>query len=193
MLDSSTRATAPATLGMPRMLSTTVLAVRDRNGEVAMAGDGQVTLGQTVLKAGAVKVRKLFKDSVLAGFAGASGDALTIFELFEQNLDRYSGNVQRAAVELGKKWRSDRYLRRMEAMLLVASKSDLLIISGNGEVLCPDESFASIGSGSAFAIAALKALWVHTDLAAPLMAEKALGIAADLCIYTNSKTTVLAL
>ncbi len=175
------------------MRSTTVVAVRDRDGAVAMAGDGQVTLGQTVLKAGAVKVRKLHHDTVLAGFAGASGDALTVFDLFEQSLDRFGGNVQRAAVELAKRWRTDRLMRRMDALLLVAGRTDLLLVSGAGEVLAPDEPFAGIGSGAPYAVAALKALSRHAELSAPRMAEAALGIASELCIYTNSKITLLTL
>jgi len=163
--------------------STTILAVR-KNGAIAMGGDGQVTLGNTVMKGNARKVRRLYNDKVLAGFAGGTADAFTLFERFEGKLEKY-GNLTRAAIELAKDWRSDRYLRRLEALLLVGDKDKLFVISGNGDVIEPEHDAAAIGSGGSFALAAARALSESTDLDARSIVEKAMNIAADICIYTN--------
>jgi ATP-dependent HslUV protease subunit HslV len=163
--------------------STTILAVR-KNGVIAMGGDGQVTLGNTVMKGNARKVRRLFNDKVLAGFAGGTADAFTLFERFEGKLEKY-GNLTRAAIELAKDWRSDRYLRRLEALLLVGDAEKILVISGNGDVIEPEYSVAAIGSGGSFALAAARALTESSDLDARSVVEKAMNIAADICIYTN--------
>jgi ATP-dependent HslUV protease, peptidase subunit HslV len=162
---------------------TTILAVR-REGAVAMAGDGQVTLGNTVMKGNARKVRRLYNDKVLAGFAGGTADAFTLFERFEGKLEKY-GNLTRAAIELAKDWRSDRYLRRLEALLLVADPDKIFVISGNGDVIEPDHDVAAIGSGGQFALAAARALVEGSSLSAREIAERSLNIAADICIYTN--------
>jgi len=162
---------------------TTILAVR-RNGAVAMGGDGQVTLGATVMKGNAKKVRRLFDGKVLAGFAGGTADAFTLFERFEGKLQKF-GNLTRAAIELAKDWRSDRYLRRLEALLTVADTSASFLISGNGDVIEPEHEIVAIGSGGNFAQAAAIALLQNTELGAREIVEKALGIAADICIYTN--------
>ena len=163
--------------------STTILAVR-RGNAVAMGGDGQVTLGNTVMKGNARKVRRLYNDSVLAGFAGGTADAFTLFERFEGKLEKY-GNLTRAAIELAKDWRSDRFLRRLEALLVVADLGKILVISGNGDVIEPEYSVAAIGSGGSFALSAARALAESTDLDARSIVEKAMNIAADICIYTN--------
>jgi len=163
--------------------STTILAVR-KNGAVAMGGDGQVTLGNTVMKGNARKVRRLYNDKVLAGFAGGTADAFTLFERFEGKLEKF-GNITRAAIDLAKDWRSDRYLRRLEALLLVGDKEKLFVISGNGDVIEPEYDVAAIGSGGSFALSAARALTENTDLEAKVIVEKAMGIAADICIYTN--------
>jgi ATP-dependent HslUV protease subunit HslV len=163
--------------------STTILAVR-KNGAIAMGGDGQVTLGNTVMKGNARKVRRLFNDKVLAGFAGGTADAFTLFERFEGKLDKY-GNLTRAAIELAKDWRSDRYLRRLEALLLVGDQEKIFVISGNGDVIEPEHSVAAIGSGGSFALSAARALTENSDLDARTVVEKSMGIAADICIYTN--------
>ena len=163
--------------------STTILAVR-KNGAVAMGGDGQVTLGNTVMKGNARKVRRLYNDKVLAGFAGGTADAFTLFERFEGKLEKF-GNITRAAIDLAKDWRSDRYLRRLEALLLVGDKEKLFIISGNGDVIEPEHDVAAIGSGGSFALSAARALAENTNLEAKVIVEKAMGIAADICIYTN--------
>ena len=163
--------------------STTILAVR-KNGAIAMGGDGQVTLGNTVMKGNARKVRRLFNDKVLAGFAGGTADAFTLFERFEGKLDKY-GNLTRAAIELAKDWRSDRYLRRLEALLLVGDPEKLFVISGNGDVIEPEFDVAAIGSGGSFALSAARALVESSDLDARSIVEKSMGIAADICIYTN--------
>ncbi|HZF16999.1 MAG TPA: ATP-dependent protease subunit HslV [Steroidobacteraceae bacterium] len=162
---------------------TTIIAVR-RNGAVAMGGDGQVTLGATVMKGNAKKVRRLFDGKVLAGFAGGTADAFTLFERFEGKLQKF-GNLTRAAIELAKDWRSDRYLRRLEALLAVADTSASFLISGNGDVIEPEHEIVAIGSGGNFAQAAAIALLENTDLSAREVVEKSLGIAADICIYTN--------
>ena len=163
--------------------STTILAVR-KNGAIAMGGDGQVTLGNTVMKGNARKVRRLYNDKVLAGFAGGTADAFTLFERFEGKLEKF-GNITRAAIDLAKDWRSDRYLRRLEALLLVGDKEKLFIISGNGDVIEPEHDVAAIGSGGSFALAAARSLAENTNMEAKDIVEKAMGIAADICIYTN--------
>src|SRR3970040_2175592 len=163
---------------------TTVLCVR-KDGKVAIGGDGQVTLGQTVLKHNAKKIRRMYNNNVLAGFAGATADAFTLFEKFEGKLESYRGNITRAAVELAKDWRTDRVLRRLEALLAVADKDSSFIISGTGDVIEPDDGVVGIGSGGAYAQAAAKALSMHSNLDAKRIAEEAMKIAASLCIYTN--------
>jgi ATP-dependent HslUV protease, peptidase subunit HslV len=163
---------------------TTILSVR-RNGEVALGGDGQVTLGNVVIKATARKVRRLYHDRVLAGFAGATADAFTLFERFEGKLEKHQGHLVRSAVELAKDWRSDRILRRLEAMLAIADASASLVITGNGDVLEPELGVVAIGSGGAFAQAAARALLEHSTLSAADVVKQALTIAGDLCIYTN--------
>jgi len=163
---------------------TTILGVR-RNGAVAVGGDGQVTLGNTVMKGNARKVRPLGGGKVLAGFAGGTADAFTLFERFEGKLEKHGNNLTRAAIEIAKDWRSDRYLRRLEALLLVGDREKLLVISGNGDVIEPENDLVAIGSGGAFAQAAARALVENTELDARTIVERALGIAADICIYTN--------
>ncbi len=168
---------------------TTVIAVR-RNGKVAIAGDGQVTLGSTVMKKGAVKVRKMRDGSVLAGFAGSTADAMTLFDKFESKLDEARGNITRAVVELAKDWRTDRILRKLEALLVVADREHTFVISGAGDVIEPEEGIASIGSGGPFASAAAKMLLRHTEMDARGIAEEALKAAAEICIYTNENITI---
>jgi ATP-dependent HslUV protease, peptidase subunit HslV len=163
--------------------STTILAVR-KNGAIAMGGDGQVTLGNQVMKGNARKVRRLYNDKVLAGFAGGTADAFTLFERFEGKLEKF-GNITRAAIDLAKDWRGDRYLRRLEALLLVGDKDKLFVISGNGDVIEPEYDVAAIGSGGSFALSAARALAENTDLDAKTIVEKAMNIAGDICIYTN--------
>jgi ATP-dependent HslUV protease, peptidase subunit HslV len=167
---------------------TTILAVRRQDG-VAMGGDGQVTLGNTVMKGNARKVRRLFGDKVLAGFAGGTADAFTLFERFEGKLEKY-GNLTRAAIELAKDWRSDRYLRRLEALLLVADPDKIFVISGNGDVIEPDHDVAAIGSGGQFALSAARALIEGSSLGAREIVERSLNIAADICIYTNRNLVI---
>jgi len=168
---------------------TTILAVR-RQQRVVMAGDGQVSAGGTILKASARKVRRLHGGKVLGGFAGATADALTLFERFEGKLDKYSGNLSRAAVELAKDWRSDRMLRRLDAMLVVADATATLLITGAGDVIEPDDGIVAIGSGGNFALAAARALIAHTELEPRTVAEEAMRIAAAICVYTNGQLTV---
>lgn len=168
--------------------STTILAVR-RNGAIALGGDGQVTLGNTVMKANARKVRRLAGGKVVAGFAGGTADAFTLFERFEAKLEKF-GNLTRAAIELAKDWRSDRYLRRLEALLLVGDPQSLFVISGNGDVIEPEYDLAAIGSGGPYAQAAARALIESTELPARAVVERALGIAADICIYTNRNLVI---
>jgi len=168
---------------------TTIVCVR-RDGRVALAGDGQVTLGNTVMKGNARKVRRLYGDKVLAGFAGGTADAFTLFERFEGKLEKYSGNLTRAAVELAKDWRTDRALRRLEALLAVADKQTSLLITGNGDVIEPEDNLIAMGSGGPFAQAAARALLDNTELSAREIAERALNIAADICIYTNRHLTI---
>ena len=168
---------------------TTILSVR-RGKRVVIGGDGQVSLGNTVMKGNAIKVRRLYKDRVIAGFAGATADAFTLFELFEGKLEKYQGNLTRAAVELAKDWRTDRMLRRLEALLAIADKDTSLILSGNGDVIEPEGGVMAIGSGGSFAEAAARALVENTELSAKEIVEKALGIASDICIYTNTNLTI---
>ena len=174
---------------MEQFRGTTILAVR-RNGRVVVGGDGQVTLGNTIMKGNARKVRRLFRDQVLAGFAGGTADAFTLFERFEGQLEKHHGNLTRAAVEMAKDWRTDRALRRLEALLIVADKDALLMISGNGDVIEPEHDLVAIGSGGAFAQAAATALMENTELPAREVVEQALKIAGDICIYTNHSLTV---
>ncbi len=168
------------------------MAVR-RDGRVAIGGDGQVTVGDTVIKARAQKVRALKEGVVLAGFAGSVADALTLFEKFEEKLDRFPGNLSRAAVELAKDWRSDRVLRRLEALLAVVDKDSTFVLSGSGEVIEPDDDIVAIGSGGSMALAAARALLAHSSLAAPEIVARSLEITAEICIYSNSNITVLEL
>jgi ATP-dependent HslUV protease subunit HslV len=168
---------------------TTILSVR-RGDEVVMGGDGQVTLGNTIMKGNARKVRRLYSDKVLAGFAGATADAFTLFEKFEGKLEQFSGNLTRAAVELAKDWRTDKVLRHLQALLCVADRSASLIISGNGDVIEPENNLIAIGSGGPFAQAGARALLENTDLSAREIVEKGLAIAADICIYTNRNFTI---
>jgi ATP-dependent HslUV protease subunit HslV len=176
----------------PSIHATTVVCVRHR-GRVAVAGDGQVTFGQTIMKAGARKVRKMHHDRVLAGFAGAAADAFTLFARFEAKLEEHRGNLPRAAVELAKEWRMDRVLRRLEALLAVADAESSFIVSGTGDVIEPDDGLVGIGSGGPYALAAARALRAHSALEAPQIAEEALRIAAGICVYTNDQITVLSL
>ncbi|UCC66851.1 MAG: ATP-dependent protease subunit HslV [Deltaproteobacteria bacterium] len=165
---------------------TTILSVRHK-GKVVMAGDGQVTLETTVMKHRARKVRKLYNDKVLAGFAGTTADAFTLFERFEQKLEQYNGNILRAAVELAKDWRTDRLLRRLEALLIVADRDHSLVVSGNGDVVEPDDGIVAIGSGGPYAQAAARALALHSNLDAKDIAQEAMRIASEICIYTNNQ------
>jgi ATP-dependent HslUV protease subunit HslV len=173
---------------MTELHGTTILSVR-RNGVVAVGGDGQVSLGNTVMKSNARKVRRLYDGKVLAGFAGGTADAFTLFERFEAKLQQY-GNLTRAAIELAKDWRTDRSLRRLEALLCVADAKNSFIVSGNGDVIEPEDDIMAIGSGGAYAQAAARALARNTELDARSIVEKALGIAADICIYTNRNITI---
>jgi ATP-dependent HslUV protease subunit HslV len=172
----------------PRIRSTTVLCVR-RDGKVVMAGDGQVTLGDSVIKHGAKKIRRLYQDKILAGFAGSTADAFSLFSRFESKLDQYHGNLGRSAVELAKEWRTDKLLRHLEALLLVSDKEQTFLLSGNGDVIEPDTGIAAIGSGGPFAQAAAQALADHTKLSPREIAEEAMKIAGRMCIYTNDKIT----
>ena len=174
---------------MEQFHGTTILSVR-RGASVALGGDGQVTMGQVVVKGGAKKVRRLHHDRILAGFAGGTADAFTLFERFEAKLDKHQGNLMRSAVELAKDWRTDRMLRRLEAMLVVADKEHSLIITGTGDVLEPEQGIVAIGSGGPYAQSAAKALIDNTSLGPREIVDKALAIAADLCIYTNHQRTI---
>ena len=164
---------------------TTILAVRHRE-QVVLAGDGQVTFGQTVVKHGARKIRRLYNDRILAGFAGSAADSFALFARFESKLEQYRGNLERSAVELAKDWRSDRILRRLEAMLIVLDKSSTFLLSGTGDLIEPDDGIVAIGSGGPFALSAARALAQNTDLSARVIAEKSMVIAAGICIYTNT-------
>jgi ATP-dependent HslUV protease, peptidase subunit HslV len=172
-----------------RIRSTTVLCVR-RNDKVVMAGDGQVTLGESVIKHGAKKIRRLYQDKILAGFAGSTADAFTLFSRFESKLEQYHGNLGRSAVELAKDWRTDKFLRHLEALLLVSDKEATFLLSGQGDVIEPDTGIAAIGSGGPFAQAAAQALADHTKLSAREIAEEAMKIASRMCIYTNDRITI---
>lgn len=172
-----------------KIRSTTVLCVR-HNGSVVIGADGQVSFGETVLKHGARKVRRLYNDKVLAGFAGSTSDAFSLFQRFEAKLEEYNGNISRSAIELSKEWRTDKILRRLEAMLIVANNERLFILSGSGDVIEPDEEVLAIGSGGSYALAAALALKRFSDLDARTIVEKALDIAGDICIYTNKKFTI---
>lgn len=174
---------------MQPLHGTTILSVR-RNDHVVIGGDGQVTMGNTVMKANARKVRRLYKDQVIAGFAGGTADAFTLFERFEGKLEKHQGNLTRAAVELAKDWRTDRILRRLEALLAVADKTASLVITGQGDVIEPEGGLIAIGSGGPYAQAAALALMENTELDARAIAERALNIAADICIYTNRQLTI---
>ncbi len=169
-----------------RVIGTTIIAVHHK-GQIAMAGDGQVTVGNTVLKHGARKVRKLYKDQIVAGFAGSTADALTLFEKFESKLEQYNGNLSRAAVELAKEWRTDRMLRRLEALLIVADRNHILVLSGTGDVIEPDDGVAAIGTGGPYALAAARALVRHSGLEAKSIVQEAMRIASQICIFTNDQ------
>lgn len=173
----------------PTFHGTTILAVRHR-GQSALAGDGQVTFGQTVMKGEAVKIRTMHGGLVLAGFAGSAADALTLFTKFEAKLEEYRGNLKRAAVELSKEWRTDRVLRRLEAMLVVLDKQSMVLVSGSGDVIEPDDGLLAVGSGGPYALAAARALVRHGDMDAATVAREAMKIAAGICIYTNEHVTV---
>lgn len=175
----------------PHIRSTTILLVR-RSNKVAMAGDGQVTLGETVMKSGARKVRRLFNDRILVGFAGASADAFSLLTRFESKLEQYGGNLERAAIELSKDWRTDKVLRHLEALLIVADERNSFLLSGNGDVIAPDgtDEALAIGSGGSFALAAARALLKNTDMSARDIATEALRIAGEICIYTNTNLVV---
>ena len=173
----------------PKIRSTTVLLV-SRNGETAMAGDGQVTLGETVIKGNAKKVRRIFNDEVLVGFAGATADAFTLLTRFEAKLEQYRGQLERAAIELSKDWRTDKYLRHLEALLIVSDKTDAFLISGKGDVISSDEGLLAVGSGSMFALAAARALYKNTEMSAKEIALESLKIAGEICIYTNSEINI---
>ena len=173
----------------PIVRSTTVLLVRKEN-HVALAGDCQVTLGETIMKANARKVRRLYNDTILAGFAGATADAFSLLTRFESKLEQYHGNLERAAIELSKEWRTDKVLRHLEALLVVADSKSSFLLSGNGDVIAPDDGVLAIGSGGSYALAAARALMQHTELSARDIAVKALQIAADICIYSNQNILV---
>jgi ATP-dependent HslUV protease subunit HslV len=169
--------------------STTVLLVR-KDGRVALAGDGQVTLGETIMKGSAKKVRRLYNDRILAGFAGATADAFSLLTRFESKLEQYHGNLERAAIELSKEWRTDKVLRHLEALLVVADNKSSFLLSGNGDVIAPDDGVLAIGSGGSFALAAARALIKHTNLSAREVAVEALNISAEICIYSNQNIVV---
>jgi len=176
-------------MSLNQMHGTTILAIR-KDGKIVMAGDGQVTLGDTVVKHQAKKVRKMYHDQVLAGFAGSTADAFTLFERLEGKLEQYNGNLKRAAVELAKDWRMDRALRRLEALLIAADKNECLILSGSGDVIEPDDNIAAVGSGGSYALAAARALSSHSQLSTRQIVEEAMKIASSICIYTNSEFTI---
>lgn len=174
---------------MEQIYGTTILSVR-RNNQVAIGGDGQVSMGNTIVKNNARKIRRLYHDQIIAGFAGATADAFTLFELFEAKLEKHQGNLMRAAVELAKDWRTDKILRRLEALLTVADKRTSLMISGNGDVIEPEGNIIAIGSGGNYALASAKALLENTDLSAREIIEKSLKIAANICVYTNTNILI---
>jgi ATP-dependent HslUV protease subunit HslV len=189
-VSTGARYVVPMTFVLPHVRATTILAVR-RDGKVALGGDGQVTVGDTVMKSNAQKVRYLRGGRVLAGFAGAVADALTLFEKFEEKLERFPGNVPKAAVELAKEWRSDRVLRRLEALLVVADREHGFLISGNGELIEPDDGILAIGSGGPYALAAARALAVNTTLDPVEIVRRSLQIAGEICVYTNTNIVVI--
>jgi ATP-dependent HslUV protease, peptidase subunit HslV len=188
-LEATAPESAAETRTRRRIRSTTVLCVR-RDNQVVMAGDGQVTLGESVIKHGAKKIRRLYQDKILAGFAGSTADAFTLFSRFEAKLEQYHGNIGRAAVELAKDWRTDKFLRHLEALLLVSDKEATFLLSGQGDVIEPDTGIAAIGSGGPFAQAAAQALADHTKLSPRQVAEEAMKIASRMCIYTNDRITI---
>src|SRR5437870_4427162 len=173
----------------PQMHSTTIICVR-KKGKVALAGDGQVTLGDTVIKHGAKKIRRLYNDKILSGFAGSSADSFALFSRFESKLEQFHGNLNRAAVELAKDWRTDRALRHLEAVMIVADDKNTFLIAGNGDLIEPDDGIVAIGSGGAYALAAARALIKYTDLSAREIAEESMRIAGKICIYTNESITI---
>src|SRR3989441_4319514 len=174
----------------PRIRSTTVLLVR-KDEHVALAGDGQVTLGETIMKASAKKVRRLYNDTILAGFAGATADAFSLLTRFEAKLEQYHGNLERASIELSKEWRTDKVLRHLEALLVVADEKNSFLLSGNGDVIAPDDGVLAIGSGGSYALAAARALMKHTKLSAREVATEALLVAGEVCIFSNQSTIVV--
>lgn len=176
-------------MGEMKIHATTVICVR-RDGQVAVAGDGQVTVGNTVMKHGAAKVRRLYHDKIIAGFAGSAADAFALFSRFEAKLEEFRGNMERSVVELAKDWRMDKYLRQLEAFLIVANADRAYLISGTGDLIQPDDGILAIGSGGAFALAAARALLAHTSMTAPEIARESLRIASEICIYTNDNITV---
>ena len=173
----------------PKIRSTTILSVR-KAGKVAVAGDGQVSMQHTIMKANARKVRRLYNDKIIAGFAGSTADAFTLFSRFEAKLEQYHGQLQRAAVELGKEWRTDKYLRNLEALLIVADPNTSLLLSGSGDVIEPDDGLLAIGSGAPYALAAARALLRKTDLSAKEIAHEAMMIAGEICVFTNDKIII---
>jgi ATP-dependent HslUV protease subunit HslV len=175
-----------------RMHGTTIIGVR-RNGRVALGGDGQVTYGETVIKTGALKIRRMHNDTIIAGFAGATADAFSLFEKFEAKLEEFSGNMPRAVVELAKDWRTDKILRHLEAMLVIMDKKNSYIVSGEGDIIEPDDDIIAIGSGAPYALAAARAFFSGTRMSAAKIVEKSLKIAASICIYTNEKITIMEL
>ncbi len=175
---------------MTQLIKATTVIGLVRDGKAALGGDGQVTIGTTIMKHHSKKIRKLHNDKILAGFAGAAADAFTLFERFEEKLEQYHGNLERAAVELAKDWRTDKYLRRLEALLAVLTKEQALVISGTGEIIEPDDGIVAIGSGGSFALAAARMLVKHSNLSAKEIVKEALETAADLCIYTNRNFTI---
>lgn len=178
-------------MSIPELKATTVLGIM-HNGEVAIGGDGQATMDKTVMKATVTKVRRLYEDKIVAGFAGSTADAFTLFEKFEEKIQQYNGNLQRAAVEMAKEWRKDKFLRKLEALLVVMSKDKALLISGQGDVIEPDDQILAIGSGGSYALAAARALKANAaELSAKEIVEKSLHIAADICIYTNHNLSIL--
>jgi ATP-dependent HslUV protease, peptidase subunit HslV len=172
-----------------KVRSTTIILVR-RDGHVALAGDGQVTMGETIMKSGARKVRRLYNDKILVGFAGATADAFSLLTRFEGKLEQYQGNLERASIELSKEWRTDKILRHLEALLVVADEKSSFLLSGSGDVIAPDDDVLAVGSGGSFALAAARALARHTELSAREIATAALSIAGEICIYTNSNIIV---
>ena len=180
---------SPALLEWPVIHATTILAVRHQ-GQTVLAGDGQVTLGNTVVKQGARKIRRLYNESILAGFAGSAADSFALFSRFESKLEQYRGNLERSAVELARDWRTDRLLRRLEAMMIVADRKSTFLLSGTGDLIEPDDGIVAVGSGGPFAMSAARALAKHSTLSARQIAEESMAIAADICIYTNPHLTI---